>query len=550
MRATRREFVGLCGAAAMKAATARPELILYNATIYTVDPANPRAQAVAIAGGRFLAVGSNAEVNNLSWPGAKKIDIGGHTIVPGFIDAHLHTGSGLNELRDVNCNLGSIAKVQSAIRERAAKVGPGRLINGFMFDDTKTAEGRGLTKEDLDAAAPNNPVAITHRGGHSTYFNSFALKLAGITENTPDPPGGRYERDAQKKLTGRAQERAAGPVRSKLPREAPATRADRQAGMKLLTKKFASSGLTSVNDGGGSGQSLQTFQDTYEAGELSVRVYAHQSGGAVKSATEAGLRTGMGNEWIRVGAQKLFCDGSTSERTARLSQPYLPPHAPNDYGILVANEEQLYEQGRAGHAAGWQTAIHACGDVAVDIVLKLYERLQKEMPRRDPRYTIVHCVVMNDDLIRRIKAIGAVPEPFSTYVYYHGEKMQEYGAERLQRMFALRSFLDAGIPVTIGSDYVPGPFEPMMFLQSAVTRTDTKGTVWGPKQRITVDECLQVSKNGAYASYEEKLKGSIEVGKLADLVVLGQDPHKVDPSTLVKIPIERTMVGGEWKFES
>jgi len=251
-----------------------------------------------------------------------------------------------------------------------------------------------------------------------------------------------------------------------------------------------------------------------------------------------------------VGLQKLLCDGSTSVRTARLSQPYLPPHQPNDYGILVANEEQLYEQARPGHAAGWQTGVHANGDVAIDITLRVYERLQRETPQRDPRFVIIHCVVMNDDLIRRIKAIGAIPAPFSTYVYFHGEKMQEYGAERLQSMFALRSFIDAGIPATIGSDYLPGPFEPMMFLQSAVTRTDTKGTVWGPKQRISVDECLQISKNGAYASFEEKLKGSIEAGKLADLVVLGRDPHKVDPSTLVKIPVERTMVGGEWKFES
>ena len=194
MRATRREFVGLWGAAALKAAVARPDLILYNATIYTMDPANPQAQAVAIAGGRFLAVGSNDEVNNLAAAGVRKIDIGGHTIVPGFIDAHLHSGSGVSEVRDVNCNLGSIAKVQAAIRERAQKLGPGALVTGFNFDDTKMAEGRHMTKEDLDAAVPDKPVAISHRGGHATWFNSFAFKLAGINENTPDPPGGRYRR--------------------------------------------------------------------------------------------------------------------------------------------------------------------------------------------------------------------------------------------------------------------------------------------------------------------------------------------------------------------
>src|SRR6266568_1550183 len=186
-----------------------------------------------------------------------------------------------------------------------------------------------------------------------------------------------------------------------------------------------------------------------------------------------------------------------------------------------------------------------------DTTLRVYERLQREAPRRDPRFRLEHCTVVNDGLIARIKALGAIPTPFSTYVYYHGEKMRYYGAERLNHMFALRSFLDAGIRSTQASDYPPGPFEPMMALQSEVTRTDMKGNIWGPKQRITVEEAIRVGTlHGAYASYEENLKGSIEPGKLADVVVLGRDPFKVDPSELIKIPIERTMVGGKWMFES
>ncbi|MBI3404452.1 MAG: amidohydrolase family protein, partial [Acidobacteria bacterium] len=180
-----------------------------------------------------------------------------------------------------------------------------------------------------------------------------------------------------------------------------------------------------------------------------------------------------------------------------------------------------------------------------------YERLQKEMPRRDPRFRLEHCTVVNPDLIARIKALGAIPNPFSTYVYYHGEKMKEYGAERLEWMFAMRSFLDAGIRATQTSDYPPGPFEPMMALQSQVTRTDMKGTVWGAKQKITVEEALRVGTlHGAYASYEENRKGSIEAGKYADLVVLGRDPLTEPPSSLVTIPIERTMTGGRWVFEA
>jgi predicted amidohydrolase YtcJ len=173
------------------------------------------------------------------------------------------------------------------------------------------------------------------------------------------------------------------------------------------------------------------------------------------------------------------------------------------------------------------------------------------MPRKDARYRLEHCTVVNDSLVARIKALGAIPTPFSTYVYYHGEKMKEYGAERLNHMFALRSFIDAGIRPTQASDYPPGPFEPMMALQSEVTRTDTKGNVWGPKQRIPIEEAIRVGTlNGAYASYEENIKGSIEAGKLADLVVLGRDPLPENPSTLITIPIERTMAGGRWSFEA
>jgi predicted amidohydrolase YtcJ len=218
---------------------------------------------------------------------------------------------------------------------------------------------------------------------------------------------------------------------------------------------------------------------------------------------------------------------------------------------LVTTEEDLYAQARKAHVAGWQLGTHANGDVAIDTTLRVYERLQRENPRRDPRFRLEHCTIINDSLIQRMKALGAIPTPFSTYVYYHGEKMKEYGADRLNNMFALRSFIDAGIRPTQASDYPPGPFEPMMALQSEVTRTDTKGTTWGPKQRITVEEAIRVGTiNGAYASYEEHLKGSIEPGKLADLVVLGRDPFKEDPSTLVQIPIERTMVGGKWVFEA
>ncbi len=233
-------------------------------------------------------------------------------------------------------------------------------------------------------------------------------------------------------------------------------------------------GITSVHDAWGSHDDLRAYRDAREAGELSVRVYCLIGYGEIDRMIAVGIRTGFGDEWVRVGAMKMICDGSISERTARLSQAYIG--RPNDFGIQVTSDEELYAIGRKAHEADWQIGVHANGDVAIDTVLRVYERLQRERPRRDPRFRLEHCTVINDALVQRIRALGAIPTPFAAYVYYHGEKFHEYGAERLGHMFALRSFLDAGIRAASGSDYPPGPFEPMMALQSAVTRTDAQGT--------------------------------------------------------------------------
>jgi hypothetical protein len=470
-------------------------------------------------------------------------------VVPGFIDAHTHICySGIRHLKQVDCDLRSIAEIQNAIRTRAAKVAPGTWVVGFKYDDTKTSEGRKLTREDLDAAAPAHPVFIGHRGGHTAYVNSLALKTAGVTEKTPDPAGGHYDRDAGTgRLTGGLRELATDPFRRYLGAEN--TREDYRQGAEIMTRMLARSGITSAHDALGGPEDIRGYQDAFEAGKLSVRVYALVRVADLDRMIAAGVRSGMGNEWVRIGAVKLMSDGSISERTARLSEHYVG--RPDDHGILVTEEPQLYEQARKAHLAGWQIGTHANGDVAIDQTLRVYERLQREHPRRDPRFRIEHCTVINDDLVKRIAALGAIPNPFSTYVYYHGEKMREYGEERLNHMFAVRSFLDAGVRVTQTSDYPPGPFEPMMALQSSVTRTDSRGKVWGPRQRVTVEEALRVgTMHGAYASFEEGLKGSLEAGKLADLAILGQDPLRVDPMKLISVPVERTMAGGRWIYES
>ncbi|HEY6266574.1 MAG TPA: amidohydrolase [Candidatus Acidoferrum sp.] len=547
---TRREFLGSLAAFSLfPLEQEKPDLILHNGHVVTVNPAEPTAEAVAIARGRFFAVGKNADVLNLAVPGVRKIDLGGKTVLPGFIDAHSHPAqAGLMHLRMVDCDLRSISAIQMALRERAAKTPPGDWVLGFKYDDTKTEEGRPLSVADLDAAVPDHPVHIQHRGGHTTYSNSLAFRKAGIDNKTPDPPGGKIDRDpATGKPSGRVAEAANALFEKAIPSHF--TRDDYREGVKLISKMLAKSGITSATEAQGNPTDLRAYQDARDSGELLYRTYCFINYHYIDAMIAAGVRTGLGDEWVRIGAMKLVCDGSISERTARLSTPY--EGRPNDFGILVMTEEELYTYGRKAHLAGWQIGTHANGDVGIDTTLRVYERLQRESPRPDPRFRLEHCTVVNDSLVARIKTLGAIPTPFSTYVYYHGEKMRYYGTERLNQMFALRSFLDAGIRATQASDYPPGEFIPMMALQSEVTRTDTKGNVWGPKQKITVEEAIRVGTiNGAYASYEEKLKGSIEAGKLADLVVLGRDPFKENPSTLVTIPVEGTMAGGRWTFES
>ncbi|MGE5214550.1 MAG: amidohydrolase [Nitrospirota bacterium] len=526
-----------------------PELILYNGNIITINDRQPRAEAVAIAAGRFLAVGTNDKVQALRTGKTSEINLEGQTVVPGFIDAHTHpAAAGLMHLRQVDCDLRSIAEIQSAIRERASRTPAGEWVLGFKYDDTKTTDGRALTANDLDAAAPQHPVYISHRGGHTAYVNALGYKRARVSEDTPDPPGGRFDRDSKTgKLNGRISERANEVFDKAIP--ASYSRADYREAVKLISKMMSRAGITSAHDAWAVHDYVRGYQDAHDAGELSTRIYCLIGYREVDRMLAAGIRTGFGNEWVRIGGMKMVADGSISERTAWLSQPYVG--RPTDFGIQVMSEQELYENGRKAHEADWQIGTHANGDRAIDMVLRVYERLQHERPRRDPRFRLEHCTVVNDSLVKRIKALGAIPTPFAAYVYYHGEKMREYGPERLEHMFALRSFLNAGIRAAPGSDYPPGPFEPMMALQSSVTRTDSNGNVWGPKQRITVEEALRVQTlYGAYASFEEHEKGSIDPGKLADLVILGRDPMREDPSTLVKIPIERTMLGGRWVFEA
>jgi predicted amidohydrolase YtcJ len=312
---------------------------------------------------------------------------------------------------------------------------------------------------------------------------------------------------------------------------------------------MAKSGLTSVHSTGADENDLRALEESRDAGELRFRMYLFPMQPLFRKLQAAGIRTGFGDETIRIGPVKYVADGSASERTMRMSTPYVG--RPNDYGILVISQEQLNADVEEAHRAGWRVGTHANGDVAIDMVLKAYERAQQLLPRADVRHRIEHCTLVNPDLLKRIKAGGIIPAPFYTYVYYHGEKWVEYGEEKVRSMFAHRWFLDYGIPVAPASDYMPGPYEPLMAIQSMVTRTDYRGRVWGANQKITVPEALRIcTMNGAYASKEESIKGSITPGKLADFVMLAKDPHTEDPSVIKDIPVLRTFLGGRATFEA
>ena len=529
-------------AAAPISSQVAPDYVVINAKVFTINEDQPQAEAFAVKGDRFTAVGSSSDMRHLASSGTEIIDAEGMTVVPGFIDAHSHPSSaGVNELVQVNADLRSITEIKEVLRQRAAITQEGQWVRAFKYDDTKLAEGRPINRFDIDEVVPNHPVVVGHRGGHTGVYNSVALALAGGTSETPDPPGGRFYRDSNGVLTGLAAERARYVFNSLIPSDS--TREQRRDGVKLITELMTKAGLTSVHQTGASRNDMIAYQDARADGGMRFRMYLFPRVQLFEDLVNAGIRTGFGDEVLRIGAVKFSADGSASERTMRMSTPF--EGRPDDYGILTMSQEEIHEAVENAHRNDFQIGIHANGDVTIEMVLNAYERVQRLWPRNDPRHRIEHCSLVNPALLQRIKDLGVIPAPFYTYVHYHGNKWVEYGEEKMRWMFAHKSFLDYNIPVAPASDYTPGPFEPMMALQSMVTRKDFDGRVWGPNQRITIDQAMRIcTLNGAYASFEENIKGSITAGKLADFVILADDPHDVDPDNIKNIEIVRTVVGG------
>ena len=557
---TRREFMGLAAASALARplaafAAVDPDLIVYNAKVYTIDGGQPRAEAFAIAGSRFAAVGSSADMRALIGKRTQTFDAKGMTIVPGFNDTHNHAG-GTTLLYEVlvgnpfEVEFVTIQSIVDKLKAKARELPPDTWVEGYFHDDTKLKDKRPLTVHDLDQVSTEHPVVVRHRGGHTSFYNSRAFALAKVTKDTPNPPGGTFDKDANGDLNGRVTDLARGVfdrvgTRSTFSAEQRATR--ERNGIAHISKQFVRYGLTSVHHEGGD---LAAFQDVRARGELLHRVSYEAGGQVLEHMIASGIETGFGDEWIKFGAtSEHTLDGSFSERTMALSFPY--PGQNGYKGNVTESQEACNAWLERVHGAGIQVNCHANGDVAIDEYLTAFERAQKLNPRPNARPKITHCTLINDELVRRIKAAGAVPALFSTYAYYNTDKFPFYGEEFMKHAMAYRTLLDAGIPCTAGSDFSPGPFAPLMGIQGMVTRTGWDSTTWGANQRITVDEALKVNTlNGAYASHEEHIKGSISAGKLADFVVLADDPHTVDPSKIKDIQIVRTAVGGTTVFEA
>ncbi len=541
-------LLGAPGLAHAELSGTHADTVVTRGNLLTMDSAMPKAEAMAIVGHHILAVGSNDDVANLVGPNTTVIDAAGMTIVPGFIDGHSHPVAPENAV-SANVNLPRIADVKEALHDQAANTPPGHWVRGVMYDDTKFEDGRPLNLHDLDEAVPDHPVFVLHRGGHTGVINSRAFEVAGITTNTPDPVGGKYYRE-NGGFSGKVAELAMNTLYEHgtwpvIDREV------RQDAVRVASTRMAKFGLTSTTDAWGEGTNLVALQDARAADQLHFRVsfMPYAADPVYQALKDAGIHSGFGDDKLRIGAVKFSADGSASERTMRMSTPYIG--RPDDYGILTMTQDEIDAAVDDAVAHNFRIGVHANGDIAIDMVLNAYERVLKNYVGENPRYRIEHCSLVNPGLLTRIKKTGSIPFPFYTYAYFHGNKWTEYGEEKMEHMFAHRSFLDYGIPVAPASDYPPGPFEPMMAIQSMVTRQDTRGRVWGPSQRISVSDAMRIcTVHGAYSSFEENTKGSLMAGKLADFVILDKDPHSVDPQSIIDIKVVRTVMSGRTTYEA
>jgi predicted amidohydrolase YtcJ len=525
------------------------DTIVINARVITVDRNRPSAEAFAIDNGRFIAVGSNAEILKLKTSSTKVIDLKGMTVTPGFNDAHLHPqalfaeGSPHYRVWLGADRVKTMDEVVAALKRQAAVTPQGKMISGYGYNDVVL--GRHPNRHDLDKVSTAQPIVITHGSGHITVVNSYVLEKSGITKDTPDPSGGALDRDPDGTPNGVIRESARKLISKGAERDSrdPVPYDQELAAYMNCFRQYSAKGITSVSIAGGSPSSFRIMQELRDRGNP-VRVGFMFSADSFDQLQSAGIERGFGDDRLRITALKNYQGNSLSGRTAWLSEAY--SDRADYFGIPPARtQEKLDEDYQKWWDAGWQVATHSNGDREIDMVLTAIERAEAKNPRPDARWRIEHASVMNQALLDRAKKDGVILV-FHSYMWEYGDILASYGPQRLSMMHAYRTAIDEGIPVAGHSDSPISAADPLLRIQDMVTRTSSQGVVVGGNQKVSVDEAIKVwTLDGAYATFEENIKGSIAPGKLADFVVLQKDPRQVPPNTIKDIVLEATYLGGQ-----
>lgn len=528
------------------------DLVLLNGKIITVDLDESIAEAVAVKFGRILQVGTTEEIKQLTGDKTKTIDLDGRSVIPGFIDSHCHMMQ-VGATRKLNTDLSQEAGVNSIddlvkkLRERADATPKGEWVTGYQEDDSKLAEKRHPTRWDLDKASTDHPIIISTVGGHFSMANSLAFEQANVSKDTPDPVGGKFDRDpVTEEPTGGLHETAIGIIKPDGPKEP--TRKQSYDGAKEILMECAMNGITLVYDTVRPPQ-IRAAIDLKNRGELPIRVRMDPSIELFPELEKLGIHRGLGDDWLRISGLKFFFDGAISARTAAVTEEYL--NKPGFYGVMATTREIATKTIMDAYAEGYRISAHANGDKAIAMYLDIMEEAQSKYPREDPRNRDIHCTVITPELVERIKKLDILPTIFGPYVYYHGDKLiPAFGEERLERMFAARSFLDAGVVISAHSDHPCAPYPPLMALHGLVNRKTRAGRPIGQSQKVSVMEALKLyTINAAYHSFDEDNLGSIEEGKLADMVILGDDLLTAPTDKIIDISIDATIIEGEIVYQ-
>ena len=530
-----------------------PTLIVINARVHTMDQARPSAEAVAIYGNRVVATGSSKEINAMSGPQTRVIDARGQLVLPGFNDAHVHFLSGGFQLASVDLrDANTPEEFAERIRQFAEKLPPGRWITGGDWDHERWPGAPLPTKELIDRYTPNTPVFVNRLDGHMSLANSAALKLASVTRETKDPPGGLIVHDAKTgQPTGVLKDAAMSFVWKVVPAS---SFEEKLTAARAATEHAARLGVTSVQDMS-AGNDVGVYQTLLDRGELKTRIYAVSPLPSWERLARTGVRSHFGSEMLRIGGLKGFSDGSLGSTTAFFYDPY--NDAPDTRGLAgdeMFPEGAMLERVRGADRAGLQVMIHAIGDRANDSILSIYEQVTRENGERDRRFRIEHAQHLRPQDISRFGRDKVIASMQPYHAIDDGRWAEKrIGHERARTTYAFRSLLDAGAMLAFGTDWTVAPLDPLLTIYAAVTRRTLDGknpTGWIPEQKISVAEAVRAYTVGsAYAEFSEKEKGTITPGKLADLVVIGSDIFQIDPNQIEKARVVMTIMDGRVVYE-